>query len=576
MGKSLEEKTNKIKANALAAFIDTMCTELVKESDYSENVTGEEELEEAAGRLADEFMQRLSEDQSDADPFDSFIADVLEGRVNLFGAPAHEPCIVDVDCVMLNIIDVLSKSSTSCKKIIKLPMPEIIDEPDLTQNVSYTLMASAIGKEAYVLARPAETPLANLIKTISKGRLTAFACFVRDLPNGKCTFQVVLDLRSGKSIRATISTSDVSATPRKWMLRRIDLADTRADFTTDGDILSLETRIPFSGRNVKALQSIAPVDREFRGLIDMSSKALNGELLETVLSESKNGQRVWKAILGGDSIADYAGALDCTSKFHGYKLEYRIVKDGAVEQIAARKGFAIFRFRKQIADDKNMWRDKLHGARKQGDAGDKPAPKQKLKPGRKAMDPEPVAIGMADAIVRSNLGNCTRKKHRLSSLRGRVSIITRKGKLFDTTFPITFCATCKKYFIREETYEKLRNQGILCCRIIEEVRDNQKSGSRGRYDDWNEESIIHQYGYNVNAKQNLSEKQRHKILSMIIEYRIQTKHQIIDFIQMQVDQRSGRPHMENAVAKWKRDIQFLEEYKIQNKSIDVRSMRSRR
>ena len=223
-------------------------------------------------------------------------------------------------------------------------MPEIIDEPDLTQNVSYTLMASAIGKEAYVLARPAETPLANLIKTISKGRLTAFACFVRDLPNGKCTFQVVLDLKSGKSIRATISTSDVSATPRKWMLRRIDLADMRADFTTDGDILSLETRIPFSGRNVKALQSIAPVDREFRGLIDMSSKALNGELLETVLSESKNGQRVWKAILGGDSIADYAGALDCTSKFHGYKLEYRIVKDGAVEQIAARKGFAVFRF----------------------------------------------------------------------------------------------------------------------------------------------------------------------------------------------------------------------------------------
>ena len=572
MGESLEDITNRITTNALTVFIDAMCTELAQESGYTEDRVGKDRLEEAAGELADALMQRLSEEPADTDVFGAFIADVLEGRVALPGIPVHEPYVVDTACVMLNVIDALSKSNVSCARIIKLPMPEIIEESSLEESVSYRRIAQALGQDVSLLGRLAETPISNLVKMVSKGRLAAFACYIRDLPHGKCTFQVVVDLRSGKSLRATISATDVSAEPREWVLKRIDLADKRMDFVERGEVLSLETRIPFGEKSLKALQCFDPVDKEFQSIVKMSAMALSGEFVRTVLRESENGQWAWKAVLGGDSIGGNATALDCTTKFHGYKLEYRQVNDGAIEQIAARKGVGMFRFRNQLANGESSWRSKLRSSRKQSNAEAKAKSKQKPEPKK----PEPMPIGMADVIVRSYYGRCAKAGHALLSMRGRVGIITRKGKLIETTFPITYCSTCKKYFMREDTYEKLRNQGIICCRIIEEPRSDQKGGSRGRYDEWNDESIIHQYGYNVNAKENLSEKQRHMILSMIVDHRIQTKHQVIDFIQMQVDQHIGRPNMGNAIAKWRKDIQFLEEYQVQKKSVDVRSVRTKR
>ncbi len=82
----------------------------------------------------------------------------------------------------------------------------------------------------------------------------------------------------------------------------------------------------------------------------------------------------------------------------------------------------------------------------------------------------------------------------------------------------------------------------------------------GSLDEFETESILHSMGYNVDARYDLSAAQRRVILRKAIDNRIRgnnTTSKLIDFISWLIKMRENQPFMQNAIAKWESDIEYL-------------------
>lgn len=74
---------------------------------------------------------------------------------------------------------------------------------------------------------------------------------------------------------------------------------------------------------------------------------------------------------------------------------------------------------------------------------------------------------------------------------------------------------------------------------------------------WNLESILHQEGYTVAQKENLSDYERQHILKSVINRNLMSKWQIIEHIELQISLRRNNRMYNIAVSKWERDLAFL-------------------
>lgn len=77
---------------------------------------------------------------------------------------------------------------------------------------------------------------------------------------------------------------------------------------------------------------------------------------------------------------------------------------------------------------------------------------------------------------------------------------------------------------------------------------------------WAETSLLRSYGYSVNAQDNLSDNERERILAFIIENKIMSVDDIINFLEWLVH-RNPSENFYLARLKWNKDIEFLRKYK---------------
>ena len=75
---------------------------------------------------------------------------------------------------------------------------------------------------------------------------------------------------------------------------------------------------------------------------------------------------------------------------------------------------------------------------------------------------------------------------------------------------------------------------------------------------WSPQSLLKSYGYNANAKEALSDYQRQRILSFIIENEIITIDRAAEYISWFI---RSHPNNKDAILKWNRDLLFLRNYK---------------
>ncbi len=164
-------------------------------------------------------------------------------------------------------------------------------------------------------------------------------------------------------------------------------------------------------------------------------------------------------------------------------------------------------------------------------------------------------IGMRDILVRKHLFSCTGRGHAVRDIDAVVRVISKVGSIREVCFPASFCLTCNKYFVLEYDYLKIREQGIALCKTMKEEMMNKPTFSEF---DFNEEALIHMYGYNVNSSNGITKAQRHALLGMIITEGIMTRTEIcnhLDFL-IRLNSKKAADYSE-AIGKWRDDRQYV-------------------
>ena len=108
-------------------------------------------------------------------------------------------------------------------------------------------------------------------------------------------------------------------------------------------------------------------------------------------------------------------------------------------------------------------------------------------------------------------------------------------------------------------YEKLRQQGVPLCRVIDEEIFRTKWHLIKNGMDLNEESVLHQYGYSVNQKDNLSDIQRREILSKVIDEGLYTVPGLKSFLDWLIERarKARNRNMDSAIEKWQSDRNWI-------------------
>ena len=188
-----------------------------------------------------------------------------------------------------------------------------------------------------------------------------------------------------------------------------------------------------------------------------------------------------------------------------------------------------------------------------------------------AKQPKPIRVN--EFLVRKSYGTHRANGHSLDPVRATVIVLPKTG---GDPRPVEFdeywCPKCRKYFMTEGTYIRLKRQGYICCKVVEEKDLGTKKAGEGVYGKLASESILHMYGYTVNQQDNLSEAERRTIISFVIENRIQSTQDIAHLLEWLISQREGNPRMSVAVSRWRADLSYVKHYRKPTRKVRVDSI----
>lgn len=178
---------------------------------------------------------------------------------------------------------------------------------------------------------------------------------------------------------------------------------------------------------------------------------------------------------------------------------------------------------------------------------------------------EPVVIEPKDFITRSNLIGC--RHHKLVHLTLRFKVVDLDGHILEVYCPAYYCNECNRYYLMDEDYDRVKNYGVMLCRLVNEAywQESQNITFRG----YNEESLLHTLGYNVTQKDNLSDEQRWRILEVAVDQNTILKEDIVQFLDFLIHSRNSSSNMETALKKWKKDKEHILQYELNSHPISI-------
>ena len=191
---------------------------------------------------------------------------------------------------------------------------------------------------------------------------------------------------------------------------------------------------------------------------------------------------------------------------------------------------------------------------------------------RSLLHQDPKVIHIDDFLVRSNMMYCLNRKHHLQRIKARVCIDTGKS-IQEIEVEASYCEECNQYYISEVEYEKLCKKGRVCCRVIT-IEEYIKITETGVHT-WAEKSLLRSYGYTVNAHDNLSENERHRILSFVIDNKIMEEHKIINFLEWLIHRNTGK-NFYTARLKWNKDIEYIQNRESVKRVVKVKDIYRRK
>ena len=126
----------------------------------------------------------------------------------------------------------------------------------------------------------------------------------------------------------------------------------------------------------------------------------------------------------------------------------------------------------------------------------------------------------------------------------------------------------------DQDYERVLRHGTPICRTITIETFIQMKEGKIQY---NDESLLHSLGYNVNAQEGLTDRERQRILSIVIDEGAMSTAEVLSFLDYLIRRSQGRPLLDNARGKWNRDRRFVSQYRRRpSPSVDVQSITIRK
>ncbi len=138
-------------------------------------------------------------------------------------------------------------------------------------------------------------------------------------------------------------------------------------------------------------------------------------------------------------------------------------------------------------------------------------------------------------------------------LRADMNIESVTAKLYTITGRIVFidlayCKNCRQYFTDESTLSKFeKKHGILAIEKIEEYDRDIR---------YKKDSVLSRYGYKADGS--MSETERRKCITFIIENGLGEKYEIIHHLNFLINDRGYR--LPNAAERWESDLEFVHNY----------------
>ena len=289
--------------------------------------------------------------------------------------------------------------------------------------------------------------------------------------------------------------------------------------------------------------------------------------ISPIIKDTKSGKLKWVCIRSLVTDESYKVFYECSGVILGVTAySDRVIailwrkQDGRPARLTKKRNDVI-----QIVYDLYHYVEK-YAVRKNGDnesiRGESDVHKKKEISYRK--------IQTADFVVKTNSLTCRNEKHHTQDIIAIITIIDSDWNKREIEIRAAYCPQCQCYFIIDTDLEKVRKEGVLLCRIIEQDIF-YKAGTNAF--NLSSESLLKQFGYNVSEKDNLSDSQRQNILALLIDHEILTKAQIDKYLRFFIHSKKNNPIYENAVNKWRSDLEFVDNYKFNsNQRIYVNSL----
>lgn len=167
-------------------------------------------------------------------------------------------------------------------------------------------------------------------------------------------------------------------------------------------------------------------------------------------------------------------------------------------------------------------------------------------------------IGVTAIVINDNR-KCIHDSHNIIDVEAIIRIAKPDGKIINHTVQAAYCEECNMYFLLKTELKTAKSIGVLLCQIIDkntyinDIKSNKVNS--------NNESRIHQLGYNVQKGFGYTDKQRETILANIIENTDISKHEITSLLQRCINQHKNQQNYQEAVKCWKHDYEFISSYK---------------
>lgn len=165
-------------------------------------------------------------------------------------------------------------------------------------------------------------------------------------------------------------------------------------------------------------------------------------------------------------------------------------------------------------------------------------------------------IDIYSVVVLSHTIHCS-MNHNSKDIIAKLPVLNEYGQISYLKINASYCFTCNRFTILKDDFNAIKD--VIMCKIIDETSEEQTNVDYDIEIEQNK-SILFQYGYNVQTKKNLSEQQRHIILSSVIEANIVNRRDVINHINTLIERGSKISSWKEATQKWKDDKKFVSEY----------------